>query len=375
MGKLYTLSDPKQFQEWAEGKLGRALTDEEKRKRLRPSRVDFVDVELPSRPLTYKELLETEFPEAPPLVANHIIVCQGLTLLVGHPRTGKSLIATQLAISRALEKQWLGFDTVKGRTLYLDYEVGFPRLQGRLQIMSKAHDEVPDDGSLHFRSVLGEDVYINKDSGKQRVERYIEEAKPDLLILDPLYKFHSGTEVDQASIGAFLKTLDTWRARYNMAVLLVHHYRKPRRDQNTGVLFKPTLYDVSGHGAIIRAPDSTIGILGEHNDTKVDLMFDLRHGETPPVLTVGRDAGTLWYTSMGRAVPDHLIACIKVLREKPLANAEWAKRYIESGVVKGTGYRHINEVKKLGFAVETEEGSNVWIPAEDILRSLESPVS
>jgi hypothetical protein len=343
------LSDPKQFKEWAEGEL--------------------------DRPLTYKELLKTKFPEAPPLVANHIIVRQGLTLLVGHPRTGKSLIATQLAICRALEQKWVGYDTVKGRTLYLDYEVGFRRLQRRLQIMSKAHNPVPDDDSLHFRSVLGEDVYINKDSGKQRVERYIEEAKPDLLILDPLYKFHSGTEVDQASIEAFLKTLDTWRPRYKMAVLLVHHYRKPRRDQNTGAIFKPNLYDVSGHGAIIRAPDSTIGISGEPHDTKVDLMFDLRHGETPPLLRVERDAETLWYESMGRAVPDHLIACMEVLREKPLANAEWAKRYIESGVVKGTGYRHINEVKKLGFAVETKEGSNVWMPAADILKRLASPVS
>lgn len=169
---------------------------------------------------TAAELMRTTFPE--PKWAVPGLVAEGLNLLVGSPKLGKSWLVLGLGVSIASGGVALGSVPVeKGSVLYAALEDTPRRLQGRLRAVL-GDSEVPE--GLHITTSLprGTDM-VNMVS-----EWLTEHPDARLVIIDVLRKVtprndgHNIYEADYDAMGALKSLAD----RHSVAVIAVHHTRK-----------------------------------------------------------------------------------------------------------------------------------------------------
>ncbi len=169
MGKNgFRPTDDTHYIEWLELELDRSLSPEEKEEYLRKGkgkiecRYDLVDY------------LEVEFPETESLVGNRLIIPEGFTLMGTWPKVGKSHLAMQLALNRAVGEPWLGFPTKPGRTLYVNCEIVHPMFQERFKDLLGEREKPPRETGFPA-TVHGMDAYINTPEGRKLTEGLIEQ--------------------------------------------------------------------------------------------------------------------------------------------------------------------------------------------------------
>ena len=92
---------------------------------------------------TAADILSTVMEPREMIVEN--LIPQGICILAGHQKVGKSFLALELCISVASGQPVLGHETVRGECLYLGLEDTYRRLQNRLLLMNAE----PTD-SLHL---------------------------------------------------------------------------------------------------------------------------------------------------------------------------------------------------------------------------------
>ncbi|MFX0539553.1 AAA family ATPase [Ornithinimicrobium sp. Y1847] len=169
---------------------------------------------------TAAELVATTFPE--PRWAVPGLIAEGLNLLVGSPKLGKSWLVLGLGVAIASGGRALGKVPVeKGSVLYAALEDTPRRLKGRLKAVL-ADEPVPDD--LHITTLLprGQDMI-------ELVSDWLD-AHPDarLVVIDVLRKVTPRTdgrnayEADYDAMTALKRLAD----KHGVAVIAVHHTRK-----------------------------------------------------------------------------------------------------------------------------------------------------
>ena len=195
---------------------------------------------------TASELMKTAFPE--PKWAVPGLVAEGLNLLVGSPKLGKSWLCLGLGVSIASGGVALGKVPVeKGSVLYAALEDTPRRLQGRLKIVL-AGAPVPD--GLHIATALprGHDMI-------EIVSEWLtEHSDARLVIVDVLRKVTPRTggnsnayEADYDAMGQLKALAD----KHKVAVIGVHHTRKMIDD---GDVFN----EVSGSTGLTGAADAIL---------------------------------------------------------------------------------------------------------------------
>lgn len=149
---------------------------------------------------------------------------QGLHLLAGAPKIGKSWLALWLCLCAAQGKPLWNFATHPCEVLYLCLEDSFQRIQSRLFDLTE--DAPP---SLHF-AVMAEQLH----SGLvEQIEQFLNEhPATGLVVIDTLQRIRTaGNEAnpyanDYRDIGVLKALAD----RHRIAVLLIHHLRKLNDD-------------------------------------------------------------------------------------------------------------------------------------------------
>lgn len=195
---------------------------------------------------TASDLMKTVFPE--PKWAVPGLVAEGLNLLVGSPKLGKSWLCLGLGVAVASGGTALGKVPVeKGSVLYAALEDTPRRLQGRLKIVL-AGSPVPD--GLHITTSLprGQDM-IDLVSEWLAVH-----SDARLVIVDVLRKVTPRTaggsnayEADYDAMGQLKNLAD----RHGVAVIGVHHTRKM---PDEGDVFN----EVSGSTGLTGAADAIL---------------------------------------------------------------------------------------------------------------------
>ncbi|MBR4490923.1 AAA family ATPase, partial [bacterium] len=148
------------------------------------------------------------------------IMPEGLLLLFGEPKTGKSFLVLDLCCSVAKGEPFLGYPTDKGEVLYFCYEDDEERLQRRL------HD-LCDEG---FPGVFFSGDVFKLDDGLLGVISDFKRDHPDLklVVLDTLTYIRS----DSGSGNIYkrdydeLTPLQKFALENHVSVLLVHHRNK-----------------------------------------------------------------------------------------------------------------------------------------------------
>ena len=220
--------------------------------------------------------LMDEHPEMKPALVHGLLRQGEVCNVIGAPKTGKSWLVMNLAISIATGREWLGFPCERGRVLLLDNELHAQTLAARLRQVIKALGLTPAD----IRGRIDAVCLRGKLAGLDTIARELTKLQPgvyDVAIVDALYRaMPSKTEENSNSdIRDLYNLLDQTAARMQTAFICVHHSSKGSQ-AGKGVT------DVgAGAGATSRAADAHV-VLRQHQDPgKIVMEAACRSWPTP----------------------------------------------------------------------------------------------
>ena len=152
------------------------------------------------------------------------LIPEGLHILAGAPKIGKSWLALWLCLCVAQGQPLWNFATTQGEVLYLGLEDSFQRIQTRLFDLTE--DAPP---TLHF-AIMADTL---KHGLEQQIEQFLtEHPTTKLVVIDTLQRVRgTGSDSnlyanDYQDIGLLKQLAD----KKHIAILLIHHLRKLHDD-------------------------------------------------------------------------------------------------------------------------------------------------
>lgn len=197
--------------------------------------------------ISAKEIQTMDIPPINWAIEN--LIPEGLTLLTGRPKAGKSYMAFDIALSIANGSKFLDrYNAVQGKVLYLPYEDNARRVQQRINnVMNglEASDNLIFPSGLEFPKI--------DDGGVGIIHRILQEI-PELrmIIIDT---FGSAISQNFSNFGnsykedyEFMYNLQKLALDYQVGVLLIHHTRK--------LLSENVFDEVVGSTGVTASPDT-----------------------------------------------------------------------------------------------------------------------
>lgn len=219
------------------------------------------------------------------------IVPEGVTLLAGKPKLGKSWLA--LAIARAIAAGGVALGTrpvERGEALYLGLEDNERRLQRRLKKL--LGDEDAPEGLY-----MATEWPRMDEGGDEALETWCaEHPSLRLVVVDVLKRvrpsvsrFQSVYDADYESLQALHKLA----GEYGVAVLCVHHLRKAGADD--------PMDEISGSTGLSGAADGVLVLKRDRGRGDAYLHVDGRDIEEPAEMALTWNADTACWTLAGDA--------------------------------------------------------------------------
>lgn len=244
-------------------------------------------------PVSIRQIAEMDNPGYVELLGP--LVMRGLRTLVG-AATGEGKTTLVMWMMRAIVEgegflDWKGIgpdeDGKKPTILIIDAEQTIPDIQRLAKEIG-----MEDSDQIQYIAVpdglnLGEST-----NDALQVERIIEQMRPDVLVVDPLYKVASIDSNNEQEAVGLMKLFDRWRTEYDFAFVMPVHTRKGDK-KNPGNA--PTLDDIFGSGAFSRGAEVILGLRqgepgwsrlfvwkhrpgGLQKGTHIDMSFDRDKG-------------------------------------------------------------------------------------------------
>lgn len=239
---------------------------------------------------------------------------QGHGLIVGEPKTYKSLIAMDMAFSVATATPFLNTFPIpkKGPVILIQRENPDHLVQDRFRKMAYARGlggsyngtrsngkaisvRLPTDAPI-YSLPLNVPFDLREDDDLKMLRKEIKRLKPSLVVLDPLYRLAPGMdENDNAQVAVLLDRLMPLKFDLGVGLLIVHHMNKPQADEKRspitrisgagtfGRWFESALYLEKGRefGSVVMTPEHRMAtpagkiyvdiLMGEIGDLDFDL--------------------------------------------------------------------------------------------------------
>ncbi len=230
------------------------------------------DAEAPQGlPLTLLSDMFAEPDEQVDWLVADLLPAGGVALLTAKPKVGKSTLARQLALSTARGERFLDRMTAQGVVIYLALEEKRSEVRKHFRDMGATGEEE----IYVFASTAPLDVLV-------QIRTVIEEKKPALLIIDPLFRFTRVKDGnDYAQVTAALEPLIALARTTGMHVLCVHHEGKGDRQGGDAIL---------GSTAIFAAVDTAISL--KRTDLYRTIRSTQRYGPDLEETTLRFEAAT-----------------------------------------------------------------------------------
>lgn len=178
-------------------------------------------------------------------------VPEGLSILAGRQKLGKTWMALDFAVAVALGGVALGgVACSRGDVLYIDMENGERRIKRRLETLFPDNRNRPDLSRLEFATdapSLGPDLLEALDEWRTSIER------PALVVVDVLQRIKPAGNAARNSYEndyAAVSSLQQWATRHGVSVLVLHHTRKGGADD--------PLEALSGSNGLSACADTTL---------------------------------------------------------------------------------------------------------------------
>ena len=175
---------------------------------------------------------------------------EGLHILAGASKIGKSWLALWLCLCIAQGQPLWNFAVTQGEVLYLSLEDSYRRIQSRLFDLT---EDAPS--ALHF-AIMADTL---KHGLEQQIEQFLtEHPATKLVVIDTLQRVRSAGgdsnlyANDYQDVGLLKQLAD----KHHIAILLIHHLRKLHDDDPMNM--------ISGSTGLSGAADSTF-VLQKHS--------------------------------------------------------------------------------------------------------------
>lgn len=241
------------------------------------------------------EYLDLDFPVKAHLISDGVLPEGGRMLVGAKEKLGKTLLLTQTAFELASRHPWVGKIDIPApqKVLIFQKEVFGDEYQQRIVQTSKKYVGLNPDNIC----VVGQDdmLDINLDTPKgiQLFLRHIEAYRPNVVMLDPISKFHSIDEDKASETKRITDVIDKAGRDFDCAFIISHHFKKQGHDYK-GKLIYQGAQDFRGSGAWVGWAD-TIAWMNEMGPDKRLMEYVARHGKEEPlkiVLTLNRKYAT-----------------------------------------------------------------------------------
>ena len=172
-------------------------------------------------------------------------------MIVGASKTGKSMLLSELAIAIAEGKEWLGRQCARGKVLYVNLEIPEDTFWNRLlDIYEKSGIEASDN--LTVWNLRGYAMQMDKLT--PRLVNRAKKLKPDVVIIDPIYKVITGDENSAEQMAKFCNEFDKLCTQLGASTIYVHHHSKGFQGQ------KRSMDRASGSGVFARDADALLDL-------------------------------------------------------------------------------------------------------------------
>lgn len=211
------------------------------------------------------------------------ILRQGHKMSVTGPsKAGKSFLLMELAIATATGSQWLGFECMERKTLYVNLEIDKASCQHRfLSICDEINvDPQTLSGKLDVWNMRGKSAPMDK--LLPSLLRRCRKAQYGVVIIDPIYKTLTGDENSASEMAKFCNEFDKFCSKSGASLIYSHHHSKGAQSG------KNAIDRSSGSGVFARDPDAIVDLI--EISTK---MSDGLEIETPEGSTAWRIESTL----------------------------------------------------------------------------------
>ncbi len=218
-------------------------------------------------------------PLRPPNFIVYSLLSQGLHILAGSPKVGKSWLALWLAVTVAKGEPVWGMAVRPGSVLYLCLEDSQLRIQNRLfQITEDA------PATVHFcteAALLGCGL-------TEQLENFLAEHPDTVLVIIDTLQMIRNARYDNTYANDYrdLSVLKQIADRHSLAILLIHHLRKePAED---------VFNRISGTTAISGAVDTSLTLVEERRGSRRAKLFCVGRDIEYREMELERNGDNVW---------------------------------------------------------------------------------
>lgn len=221
----------------------------------------------------------------------------GLGLVTGFPGTGKTQFSIAVGAHLALgTSEFLKWDNIGGskKVLFLSLEMGAAPLNHFMGSIAKGYDDKVKLNRNFLVAPFGTPMPLDAPEGQAFFDTLMADHMPDVVVIDSLQKISSKELTDEQAVKSLIHYLSGVRAKYNSAMLIIHHNRKkPNDGQKKGV----ELSDVYGSTYITTDVDFVLSLKTEEaNVLQVDTLKN-RLGRVLDPFTITRNEETLGFST------------------------------------------------------------------------------
>jgi len=231
------------------------------------------------------DMLKDETKPPPGIISHGVLPQNGILLLHGPPKVGKSILVDNLVLSIGSGQNWLDFRIEKPRkTLIVQAEVNYFPLRDRLKKMMILDKYSKAQGNIHVTEAKGFDIL--SEEGIFHLQRWIIDYEPEVIFIDPLKDYHYKDENSNPEMAIVMNEFRKIVERNSLSLGIAHHSKK---------------YNDSGSGDNIRGASNIFGSVDAAIELKKDkkgnrtLKFDLRYGKQPDELNLILNETTLFF--------------------------------------------------------------------------------
>jgi len=284
------------------------------------------------------------------------------------PRVGKTTLLSQLALEIASGSPALGlFDISRPRRVILmQQEIGDEAFQERLSTAANGYRNLSLDNLLIY-PCFG--LKFDTPAGNKEIELLLKETEPEVIVLDPLYKFWSiSDENASAQQQRSLDVLDRYIATYGVSIIIAHHLKKPSRDSSGRFIRQDSSLELRGSSQLVAWADTVLVMNPIEKDRLIGTL-DMRHAkDEPPVLVLTWDRDRLRFSVeiQGQPTGAYEQGIVKILQagNSHMAYEDLTKALVSVGSSKRTWQRALSSLRSKGLVAYTGAGSqpkSVWL--------------
>ena len=241
--------------------------------------------------------MERDLPDIPSHIGPAILPLGGIACFGGLAKIGKSFVLQEFAHALISGEVPFGcpelFIPRPVRVLLVEQELGEHGLRKRALGRWPA-EEVRRLGrrfhNLFYASQIP-DLQLDTPVGQKILKDLCDDVRPDVLILDPIGRFHNFNDNDNQQIERLFTILAELRhsqREQNMSILMSHHFAKPPREDRFGGLDPLDAYNFTGAAKWKNNPDTLMTIqrcaelAKPYEAWSLKVRFTLRHGSSLP---------------------------------------------------------------------------------------------